>query len=1450
MVQKTIGYGLYFDGDDYVKVDHYDALNISDVITVACWFKLDKEYTGTTWNQLITKSNAWCLFYNQDLNKLAFGVYGTDDTWHYSPRCPFTPDGKWHYLVGTYDGSTIRLYLDGEEYSTGTSWSGTINTNTNPVYIGQYCIGAISFVAVYQRALTAGEIRRSYISGRLHHPTSPKLLLEIDEGRGDTVYNRHYSYNDGSIVGAIWTEGHTVDRGCVYFDGSGARCPLYERGRNIDSEGVTVLVTLKWKETSSSEQAPVIKYSCYAFYIPANTDKMRWGVYSSSYGGWRYLEIDKFPRNTWTTLAGVYDKQNGILRLYKDGILMSEQTGIETDVSSTNDVCLGRYFKGWIRDVKIYDRVLSSSEIKYLSSTLYPKNKSKLRWWINFEQEGGYKISSLTGRGCAFFYDNSYCSSPASPIAETIEGCLDFDGVDDYVGLDDPSVSRDTFSVAFWFKFNSLDSNQHLVHIKRYDATGSASRFFLIMNWYYDTDGDSITENNFHGGIVKSDGTWSRFSWTFRLDEHPELYDVGEWHHLVVTVDCSNGERKIYFDGKLFNTATSTDTDPIPTEAEKLVLGANNDNGTPDGTFDGLIDDFYLFNRVLSEDEVRYLYLYRVPKNKNDLLIWYKFDERAGTTAIDYSGNGYDGTIYGARWKSYVRRLEVEEIKTEENVNFPSRVEIVSDHLEEPVVNRSIIVKRDSIDPVFTGVIEQIEKEEEGYSKRSRIIARDFSSLLEKKLTGSISYVDQKVEDIVSDLLDRNYCLQFDGDDYIQATFSATSLSSFTFELWAKVRGEGWLATLEESNYRAGFYLNAWGLNFELYDIANSSRLRDSYDYWIIQDDRWHHFVATYDGEHLVTYRDGEITSSDYYSGFSFSPDTFKAGYSGFRGDICLIRVYSRALSPDEVKDRYINNTNITDGLFIEYKFTEGSGSTLTDTSGNGYDASITGAVWSHHGVIGDVRIGETPSSVDIYSEWFQTSDTDFQSDTFNNTEISGTGREAIVQLKEGENSGDVTSELIQPVNLNSWHEFDAKANEYNSDVKFDILKSDDTVLVSDLNLSDLPYSLSSITESSIKVKAKFTRGEIQWINNTESGTAHNLRANISSDINVVGQRLNLGNRYVSKWKVKIFVKASALGYIYGRIWRYSDKSVLYTAPEVYDLSGYSEGVHWFEFTANFNSSEDVIIGIEYTDGYDNSYADCYDSSNVIEGHLMYRNKGGTWSENEDLDLVIQVYIYDTNNPNIEWWRVSYQADSMELDVDYDKKSDILERIRDLSNTEIYFDRRGLLNHVINRGVRKDLTLTIEEGVECDVTEHTETLPLVNKWKVIGETFEEERIEAEASDTDSINLYGEHQSVYVDNKLVTKSSALNLARQLVSKTKDPTYKRTVKELDEKAERIEAGDYIYLDSDDLSLKGGYRVERVRRTIDDSGELADLEITAKAKRIGEKIREIDEIRGWFK
>jgi hypothetical protein len=77
-------------------------------------------------------------------------------------------DGKWHFVVGTYDGSAVHLYVDGAQIGTGTAASGPIAyglANGNDLFFGHYdgCsgldfTGSIDEPTVWSRAFSPTEV--------------------------------------------------------------------------------------------------------------------------------------------------------------------------------------------------------------------------------------------------------------------------------------------------------------------------------------------------------------------------------------------------------------------------------------------------------------------------------------------------------------------------------------------------------------------------------------------------------------------------------------------------------------------------------------------------------------------------------------------------------------------------------------------------------------------------------------------------------------------------------------------------------------------------------------------------------------------------------------------------------------------------------------------------------------------------------------------------------------------------------------------------------------------------------------------------------------------------------------------------------------------------------------------------------------------------------------------
>ncbi len=171
-----IGGAMEFDGDgDYVEIGRESNFDIADQITVSAWIKVnqfDKE-----WQAVIAKGDsAWRIQRNQNNNSLEFACSGlkipSGAPWGNLYGEKNVNDGKWHHIAGIYDGNKMYLIIDGD-VDTSQPASGRINTNDQPVYIGEnsentgrYWNGLIDDVRIYNYALSERNVKTLYEEGK------------------------------------------------------------------------------------------------------------------------------------------------------------------------------------------------------------------------------------------------------------------------------------------------------------------------------------------------------------------------------------------------------------------------------------------------------------------------------------------------------------------------------------------------------------------------------------------------------------------------------------------------------------------------------------------------------------------------------------------------------------------------------------------------------------------------------------------------------------------------------------------------------------------------------------------------------------------------------------------------------------------------------------------------------------------------------------------------------------------------------------------------------------------------------------------------------------------------------------------------------------------------------------------------------------------------------------
>ncbi|ODS37905.1 MAG: hypothetical protein A7315_13045 [Candidatus Altiarchaeales archaeon WOR_SM1_79] len=163
--------GLLFDGaNDYVEVANSASLKPTNAITIEAWVNPD---TVSTYNTIVSKYYLDGYYLRLENGGIGFsgrGWLGTDPN--------IVPTGSWSHIVGTYDGTDTKIYLNGQLVNSGQTCSPppcTLNHVTHPLRIGAWPVttglpfdGTIDEVAIYNRALSESEIADHYDSNYIN----------------------------------------------------------------------------------------------------------------------------------------------------------------------------------------------------------------------------------------------------------------------------------------------------------------------------------------------------------------------------------------------------------------------------------------------------------------------------------------------------------------------------------------------------------------------------------------------------------------------------------------------------------------------------------------------------------------------------------------------------------------------------------------------------------------------------------------------------------------------------------------------------------------------------------------------------------------------------------------------------------------------------------------------------------------------------------------------------------------------------------------------------------------------------------------------------------------------------------------------------------------------------------------------------------------------------------
>jgi hypothetical protein len=267
--------------------------------------------------------------------------------------------------------------------------------------------------------------------------------------------------------------------------------------------------------------------------------------------------------------------------------------------------------------------------------------------WLPMDEGSGtiaYDYSGYGNNG-TLYNSTNICSNPPTPGCPTwVDGkfgkALSFDGIDDYAKIEPFTVyGWEEYTLAAWINPTAIPSSG----VRK---TLMIGKNLSVPVYWYGTWVEVFPPNSFKLIACKlwrpSDNAYYEISQTYSLLDY-----LGKWTYIVLTVSKLNKSVSIYLNGAMVKTidissylAAGYQTIMDDSSVNRFVIGANSllDENSP-----VIHDEVRLYNRVLTDDEIKELY-YNGLTNKFNITIGLLnsgyADLGKSFTAIVYLKNG------------------------------------------------------------------------------------------------------------------------------------------------------------------------------------------------------------------------------------------------------------------------------------------------------------------------------------------------------------------------------------------------------------------------------------------------------------------------------------------------------------------------------------------------------------------------------------------------------------------------------------------------------------------------------------------------------------------------------------------------------------------------------------------------------------------------------------------
>lgn len=530
---------------DYITVTDQPLLrlNASTGFSTTAWIYP----TGSpTYGEILNKDQNYILRYEPD-GRIDCLVYAAGS---FEPRVTSTtaaPLNTWTHLACTWDGTSLKLYVNNGTPVTGTK-TGAVSGATTPLYMGQASSGNtfkgnIDEVTVWNKPLSATEVGLLYNSGNGVACQVPSPNYADAMGLNPGI--------PGSGTNLTPTLGK-INNGQNF---NGTSDYLSIGGPNLSTAFALPYTFATWvkfnavnKGTDNAILGQGSATTDQGLQIGERGGKLYFGFYNDDLAGTTTLSP-----NIWYHVAFVFDRTNQTKQIFLNGNL---------DASGPTN----RYFS-----------ILANAQLGQ-----YPwATNNKLNGVLD---EAAFWITPLSATQIGYLAGLSSCDAGPVAVPGKIAVGMAFGSND---GVTTPHIDLSAgLTAAAWVKPRDTTHNYN-------------SNYQIIM----------AQENNFLLGMSKNSNRVTAQvniggAWLGGFDLPSSILPLNQWTYLVMAWDKNN--IYVYLNGTLYNQYPAAGN--LTASSANLYFGKRPDYTAQSQTYNGYLDDVAIWKRALSGAEIATLY--------------------------------------------------------------------------------------------------------------------------------------------------------------------------------------------------------------------------------------------------------------------------------------------------------------------------------------------------------------------------------------------------------------------------------------------------------------------------------------------------------------------------------------------------------------------------------------------------------------------------------------------------------------------------------------------------------------------------------------------------------------------------------------------------------------------------------------------------------------------------